>query len=55
MITNAIQAETILVNGDADMIFMAREILRNPYFPLVAADELKAKINWPVQYERAKP
>ncbi|HEY1164398.1 MAG TPA: NADPH dehydrogenase NamA [Chitinophaga sp.] len=55
MITNAIQAETILVNGDADMIFMAREILRNPYFPLEAADELKAKINWPVQYERAKP
>lgn len=55
MITNAIQAETILVNGDADMIFMAREILRNPYFPLEAAQELNAKINWPVQYERAKP
>jgi len=55
MITNAIQAESILVNGDADMIFMAREILRNPYFPLAAAGELKEKINWPVQYERAKP
>jgi 2,4-dienoyl-CoA reductase-like NADH-dependent reductase (Old Yellow Enzyme family) len=55
LITNAIQAETILVNGDADMIFMAREILRNPYFPLQAAQELKEQINWPVQYERAKP
>lgn len=55
LITNAIQAETILVNGDADMIFMAREILRNPYFPLQAAHELKEKISWPLQYERAKP
>jgi 2,4-dienoyl-CoA reductase-like NADH-dependent reductase (Old Yellow Enzyme family) len=55
MITNAIQAETILVNGDADMIFMAREILRNPYFPLQAAQELKEALSWPVQYERAKP
>lgn len=54
MITSATQAETILVNGDADMIFMAREILRNPYFPLEAAHELKADIAWPVQYERAK-
>jgi len=55
MITSATQAETILVNGDADMIFMAREILRNPYFPLLAAAELKDRISWPVQYERAKP
>lgn len=54
LITSATQSETILVNGDADMIFMAREILRNPYFPLAAAHELKENITWPVQYERAK-
>lgn len=55
LITSATQAETILVNGDADMVIMAREILRNPYFPLQAAHELKDNLNWPVQYERAKP
>jgi 2,4-dienoyl-CoA reductase-like NADH-dependent reductase (Old Yellow Enzyme family) len=54
MITTAIQAETILMNGDADMIIMAREMLRQPYFPLQAAHELKDKIDWPVQYERAR-
>ncbi|MBO9202879.1 MULTISPECIES: NADH:flavin oxidoreductase/NADH oxidase [Niastella] len=54
MITTAIQAETILVNGDADMIIMARELLRQPYFALHAAHELHEKVNWPVQYERAR-
>lgn len=55
LITNAAQAETILVNGDADLIAMARELLRNPYFPLQAADELHESVEWPIQYERAKP
>ena len=54
MITTAIQAETILMNGDADMVIMAREMLRQPYFPLQAAHELNDKVEWPVQYERAK-
>lgn len=54
MITTSIQAETILVNGDADMVIIAREMLRQPYFPLQAAHELKDQIDWPVQYERAK-
>ncbi|OQP62223.1 NADPH dehydrogenase NamA [Niastella populi] len=54
MITTTMQAETILVNDDADMIIMARELLRQPYFPLKAAHELNEKIKWPVQYERAK-
>lgn len=54
MITSATQAETILVNGDADMIIMAREVLRNPYFPLQAGKELREDVAWPVQYERAK-
>lgn len=55
MITDARQAETILVNEDADLIFMARELLRNPYFPLQAASALNDAYPWPVQYERAKP
>lgn len=55
MITDSVQAETILVNGDADMILMAREILRNPYFPLLAAKEVHDHTIWPLQYERAKP
>lgn len=49
------QAEAILVNGQADLIFMARELLRDPYFPLRAARELGYDdMKWPVQYERAK-
>ena len=47
------QAETILVNGDADFIFMGRELLRDPYFPLSAAKELRAEGPIPKQYERA--
>lgn len=56
MITTSIQSETILVNGDADLIIMAREILRDPYFSLRAAHELgeKENVRWPVQYERAR-
>lgn len=54
MITDAVQAETILVNGDADFIIMARELLRNPYFPLLAAKQVHDETTWPVQYERAK-
>ena len=55
IITDAQQAESILVTGQADVIVMAREMLRNPYFALTAADELGNKdMKWPVQYERAK-
>jgi 2,4-dienoyl-CoA reductase-like NADH-dependent reductase (Old Yellow Enzyme family) len=54
IIVNALQAETILEQGKADLIFMARELLRNPYFPLTAAAELGDDLAWPVQYERAK-
>jgi 2,4-dienoyl-CoA reductase-like NADH-dependent reductase (Old Yellow Enzyme family) len=55
MITTAQQAEAILSNQQADLIFMARELLRNPYFPLQAAQQLQENINWPIQYQRAKP
>lgn len=55
LITDAEQAEAILQNGEADLIFMAREFLRVPYFPLHAAFELGDTVKWPSQYERAKP
>src|SRR6218665_919288 len=54
LITEAKQAEEILQQGHADLIIMARELLRDPYFPLHAAKELKAEIAWPDQYVRAK-
>jgi 2,4-dienoyl-CoA reductase-like NADH-dependent reductase (Old Yellow Enzyme family) len=55
MITTPMQAEHILVTGQADAIVMAREFLRDPYFPLRAARELGQPISWPVQYLRAAP
>lgn len=55
LITTAEQAETILADGQADLVLLARELLRDPYFPLHAAHELGEDIPWPVQYERAKP
>jgi 2,4-dienoyl-CoA reductase-like NADH-dependent reductase (Old Yellow Enzyme family) len=54
LITTATEAEQILVNHQADLIIMARQLLRDPYFPLHAAKELGADVPWPVQYERAK-
>ncbi|MDB5191699.1 MAG: namA [Segetibacter sp.] len=54
MILTATQAEEIITAGQADMVIMAREMLRDPYFPLHAAKELGVDIKWPVQYERAK-
>jgi 2,4-dienoyl-CoA reductase-like NADH-dependent reductase (Old Yellow Enzyme family) len=55
LITTSQQAEDILQNGEADLIIMAREMLRDPYFPLHAAHQLGEDITWPVQYDRAKP
>jgi 2,4-dienoyl-CoA reductase-like NADH-dependent reductase (Old Yellow Enzyme family) len=54
IITTPAQAEAIISNGQADLVSLAREFLRDPYFPLRAAKELGADIQWPVQYERAK-
>lgn len=48
------QAEEILENKKADLILMAREFLRTPFFPLEAAKELKIDLEWPNQYKRAK-
>jgi 2,4-dienoyl-CoA reductase-like NADH-dependent reductase (Old Yellow Enzyme family) len=54
LITAAVQAEQILATGSADVVLLARELLRDPYWPIHAAAELKADHPWPVQYERAK-
>jgi 2,4-dienoyl-CoA reductase-like NADH-dependent reductase (Old Yellow Enzyme family) len=55
LITTPQQAEAILQNHQADLIFIARESLRNPNFPLYTAHVLGDKIKWPEQYERAIP
>lgn len=52
MITSPLQAEEILKNNRADLIFLARELLRDPYWPYRAAKELRTEIKSPVQYER---
>lgn len=52
LITSGLQAEEILQNDRADLIFLARELLRDPYWPRTAAKELGADIEAPKQYER---
>jgi 2,4-dienoyl-CoA reductase-like NADH-dependent reductase (Old Yellow Enzyme family) len=54
MITAPAQADTIVRTGQADLVMMAREFLRQPYWPLRAARKLGRDIPWPKQYERAK-
>jgi 2,4-dienoyl-CoA reductase-like NADH-dependent reductase (Old Yellow Enzyme family) len=54
LITTSEQAESILSAGDADAVFLARQFLRDPYFPLHAAKELGAEIRWPKPYERGR-
>ncbi|RWZ60155.1 NADPH dehydrogenase NamA [Halobacillus fulvus] len=53
LITSGIQAEEILQNERADLIFLARALLRNPYWPKQAADELGYELEGPRQYTRA--
>jgi 2,4-dienoyl-CoA reductase-like NADH-dependent reductase (Old Yellow Enzyme family) len=55
MITSPVQAEHIIATGQADAVIIAREFLRDPYWPLRAARELDQSISWPVQYLRAAP
>lgn len=55
MITSPAQADHILVTGQADMVLLAREALRDPYWPLRAAEALGHKAPWPIQYLRAAP
>jgi len=55
MITSPVQAEQIVGTGQADAVMIARELLRDPYWPLRAARELGQQVSWPVQYLRAAP
>ena len=55
MITDAAQADQIIRTGQADVVLLARELLREPYWPLRAADQLHHPASYPVQYERAAP
>ena len=54
MITDPVQANTIIESGQADAVMLAREMIRNPRWPLHAAHVLGAEIKWPVQLARGK-
>jgi len=53
LIRQASQADQIIRQGQADFVLLARQMLRDPYWPLHAARELGVKVDWPVQYQRA--
>jgi 2,4-dienoyl-CoA reductase-like NADH-dependent reductase (Old Yellow Enzyme family) len=54
MITEAAQAEAIVAGGQADLVLLAREMLRDPYWPLHAARALGVEARWPDPYLRAR-
>ena len=54
LITTPDECEQILQEGRADLIMLARQILRDPYFPMRAARKLGVDVPWPSQYLRAK-
>lgn len=54
LITTAEQAEHILAEGEADLVLLGRELLRDPYWPLHAARSLGVDVPWPSPYLRAK-
>jgi len=55
LITAPAQADHIIHTGQADVVLLARELLRDPYWPLRAARELGYAASWPAQYLRAAP
>jgi 2,4-dienoyl-CoA reductase-like NADH-dependent reductase (Old Yellow Enzyme family) len=55
LITAPAQADHIVRSGQADMVLLGREVLRDPYWPLHAAQELGQATSWPHQYLRAAP
>jgi 2,4-dienoyl-CoA reductase-like NADH-dependent reductase (Old Yellow Enzyme family) len=55
LITEPIQANAVIAEGEADLVFLARELLRDPYWPVHAATALAEQASWPVQYLRAAP
>jgi 2,4-dienoyl-CoA reductase-like NADH-dependent reductase (Old Yellow Enzyme family) len=54
LITEPEQAQYIVETGEADAVFLARELLRNPRWALTAAEKLGIKIDWPIQLEWAR-
>ena len=54
-ITDPAQADQLIRNGQADLVLLARELLRDPYWPLHAAAKLGKTVSWPKQYLRAAP
>jgi len=54
LIRSADQAEHVLRSGQADVVILARQLLREPYWPLAAAKQLGAQVRWPPQYDRAR-
>jgi 2,4-dienoyl-CoA reductase-like NADH-dependent reductase (Old Yellow Enzyme family) len=55
LITEPAQADAVVASGQADLVLLARELLRDPYWPLHAARALGTKGPWPAQYLRAAP
>ncbi len=55
LITGPAQANEIIASGKADLVLLAREMLRDPYWPMRAAAELGQTCAWPAQYLRAGP
>lgn len=55
LITSPAQADHIIRSGQADMVLVGREVLRNPYWPMSAAQALGHATAWPLQYLRAAP
>jgi 2,4-dienoyl-CoA reductase-like NADH-dependent reductase (Old Yellow Enzyme family) len=55
LITDPVQANAIVAQGEADLVLLGRELLRNPYWPLRAAAALGESASWPEQYLRAAP
>jgi 2,4-dienoyl-CoA reductase-like NADH-dependent reductase (Old Yellow Enzyme family) len=53
LITSPEQADQIIRDGVADFVLLGRELLRNPYWPHLAAKQLGQEKVWPVQYDRA--
>ena len=54
LITEPAQADAIIAEGKADVVLVARQMLRDPYWPLHAAKSLGVDVPWPIQYARAK-
>ena len=55
LFTEPLQANDIIANGQADIVLLAREMLRDPYWAVHAAETLRDAATWPVQYLRAAP